>query len=149
MQRRTSVVWTTVILIFLLASGFLQVWVLPHEIELTTTRFPEVESLATPGLIWGVIAIACFQAIVLMGLRLVALARKGKFEDSASGWLRAIVGCLLAFIVLVALAFTALTVLGFSSPAQPELVVIGVLALIVTALLLASPATRRARQRAI
>jgi uncharacterized membrane protein SirB2 len=87
--------------------------------------------LALPGLLWGVTAIACGQAIVIIGLRLVALARKDKFEDDASGWLRAIVGCLLVFIVLVVLAITTLAA-RYRSPATPELVVVGVLALIAT-----------------
>jgi hypothetical protein len=88
--------------------------------------------LALPGLLWGVTAIACGQAIVIIGLRLVALARKDKFEDDASGWLHAIVGCLLVFIVLVVLAITTLAAKGYRSPATPELVVVGVLALIVS-----------------
>jgi hypothetical protein len=149
MRRRPWFALAGLLLILLLGSLFLQVRVLPQEIMRVITRFPEVESLAIPGLVWGVLAIACFQAVVIIGLRLVALARNDKFETSAYGWVRAIVGCLVAFIGLVVLAFTALTVMGYSSPAQAELVVLGVLALIPTVVLLASPATRRPRIRNI
>jgi ABC-type transport system involved in multi-copper enzyme maturation permease subunit len=149
MHRRTSFALTALLLAVLLVSVFLQVWVLPHEIERATTTFPEVESLAMPGLAWGVIAIACCQAIVIIGLRLVALARSDQFEESAAGWLRAIVGCLLVFIALIVLAITTLAVRGYSSPATPELVLVGFAALIATVALLVSPATRRPRRREI
>ena len=102
-----------------------------------------------PGLVWGVIAIACCQAIVIIGLRLVALARTDQFAESASGWLRAIVGCLLGFITLIVLAIATLAVRGYSSPATPELALLGFAALIATLALLAAPATRRPRRREI
>jgi hypothetical protein len=149
MHRLPAFALAALLLVLLLVCVLLQVWVLPHEIERATTTFPETQPLALPGLLWGVTAIACGQAILIIGLRLVALARKDKFGDDASGWLRAIVGCLLVFIVLVALAIAVLAVKGYQSPATPELVVVGVLALIATLALVASPATRRPRRREI
>lgn len=145
MHRGTAFALVTLLLVLLLVSVFLQVWVLPREIERATTTFPETEPLAMPGLIWGVSAIACWQAIVVIGLRLVALARDDKFEESAYGWFRAIVGCLLVFIVLVVLAITTLAVKGYSSPATPELALLGILTLIPAVALVVSPATRHPR----
>jgi hypothetical protein len=149
MRRGALFALTALLLALLLACLFLQVWVLPHQIERATTTFPETAPLALPGLLWGVTAIACGETILIIGLRLVVLARTDKFEDDASGWLRAIVGCLLAFIVLVVLAITALAVKGYRSPATPELVVVGGLALIAAVALVAFPATRRPRTRSV
>lgn len=149
MPRLTSFALAALLLVLLLGSVFLQVWVLPQAIMHTIAMFPEVESLGMPGLVWGVLAIACFQAVVIIGLRLVALAHKDKFRRSAYAWVRAIVGCLVAFIAIVVAAFTALTAMGYSSPAQAELIVLGVLAVIATATLLTSPAARRPRIRKI
>lgn len=70
MRRRPWFALAGLLLVLLLGSLFLQVRVLPQEIMRITTRFPEVESLAMPGLVWGVLAIACFQAVVIIGLRL-------------------------------------------------------------------------------
>ncbi|KFF58128.1 hypothetical protein JF66_20965, partial [Cryobacterium sp. MLB-32] len=59
---------------------------------------------------------ACWQAVALIGLRLVVLIRDHRFDSSSYGWLRAMVGCLLAFIVLVVSAFIALSVMGYTTP---------------------------------
>ena len=78
--------------------------------------FPEVSPIPVPSIVWGVIAIACWQAVVLIGLRLAVLARSHKFGPPAYGWLHAIVGCLLVFIVLVVSAFIALNVMAYGTP---------------------------------
>ena len=117
MRRGTSFALTAVLLVLLLLSVFTQVWVIPSEVESVVAVFPEVKPLAVPSVIWGFIAIACWQAIAIIGLRLVMLARDPKVDVSACyGWLRAVVGCLLAFIVLVASAFIALSVMGYTTP---------------------------------
>ena len=64
----------------------------------------------------GVLAIACWQVVALIGLRLVALARNQKFEAAAKGWILAIIGCLLTFIVLVMSAYIALIMMGYATP---------------------------------
>lgn len=102
--------------ILLLASVFAQVWVLPSAAERAGTVFPEVEALVVPAVVWGICAVACWQAIAVIGLRLVIRARDHGFDSSAGNWLRAAVGCLLAFIVLVVAAFIALNVLGYATP---------------------------------
>jgi len=116
MRRRTSFELIAVLLISLLFSVFTQIWILPTEVERVIAVFPEVSPIAVPSIVWGVIAIACWQAVALIGLRLVVLTRSHKFGPPAYGWLRAIVGCLLVFIVLVVSAFIALNVMGYGTP---------------------------------
>ena len=116
MRRGISFALTGVLLVLLLLSVFTQVWVLPSEVERVVAAFPEVKPLAIPSVIWGVIAIACWQVVAVIGLRLAILARDHRFDASAYGWLRAMVGCLLAFIVLVVSAFIALSVMGYTTP---------------------------------
>ena len=130
MRRGISFALIAVLLVLLLLSVFTQVWVLPSAVENVAAVFPEVKPLVVPSVIWGVIAIACWQAIAVIGLRLVMLARDHRFDASAYRWLWAMVGCLLAFIVLVASAFIALSVMGYSTPAMLGLIAGGLLAAI-------------------
>lgn len=116
MIRRTSFALTVGLLSLLLLSVFAQVWILPSAVESVVAVFPEVEPLTVPAIVWGICAIACWQAIAVIGLRLVIRARDHGFDSSANKWLRAMVGCLLAFIVVVVAAFIALNVLGYTTP---------------------------------
>ncbi|MCU1584554.1 MAG: hypothetical protein JWM49_1110 [Microbacteriaceae bacterium] len=116
MRRGNFFAVTAVLLVLLLLSVFTQVWALPSAVESVVAVFPEVKPLAVPSVIWGVIAIACWQAVGVIGLRIAALARDDRFDASAYGWLRAMVGCLLVFIVLVVSAFVALNVMGYTTP---------------------------------
>lgn len=116
MRRGTSTVLTAGLLVMLVFFVLVQVWVLPTAVEQVATTFPEVSHIAIPSIIWGVVAIACWQAVALIGLRIVTLSRKREFGPSDYGWLRAIVGCLLAFVVLVVSAFIALNTMGYGTP---------------------------------
>ncbi|WP_035880912.1 DUF2975 domain-containing protein, partial [Cryobacterium sp. MLB-32] len=116
MRRWTSFALNALLLVLLVLSVFAQAWALPHEVDTLVSVFPEVKPLAVPSIIWGVVAIACWQAVALIGLRLVVLIRDHRFDSSSYGWLRAMVGCLLAFIVLVVSAFIALSVMGYTTP---------------------------------
>jgi hypothetical protein len=113
MRRATSFVLTAALLVVLAGSVLLEVWALPAEIATVGVVFPQTRPIAVPAVIWGVIAIACWQAVVLICLRIVAMARQERFNSSVYGWLRAIVGCLLAYLVLVVGAFIALSMMGF------------------------------------
>lgn len=91
---------------------------------------PRISVAIVTGLV-AALAIACWQAIALIGMRIVALARNHAFDSSAYGWLRGIVGCLLAFAVLVVIAFSTLNAAGFGTPgAMLGLVGMGLTALI-------------------
>ncbi|PYI66497.1 DUF2975 domain-containing protein [Arthrobacter livingstonensis] len=116
MRRETSFVLIAVLFVLLTLSVFAQVWVLPTEVGNVIDVFPEVQPVAVPSVVWGVLAIVCWQGIAVIGLRLVALARDHKFEASAKGWIHAIIGCLLVFIVLVVSAFIALIMMGYATP---------------------------------
>jgi hypothetical protein len=104
------------VLLLLLLSVVAQIWLLPLEVRRVTATFPEVEPLAVPAVVWGVVAIACWQAVALISLRLARPIRNGEFGPAWYGWLRGMLGCLLAFLVLVVAAFVALKVMGYATP---------------------------------
>lgn len=124
MSRRTSYALIASLLVLLLLSVFVQVWVLPVAVERVVSVFPEVRRLTLPAIVWGVCAIACWQAIAVIGLHLLRRAHDHGAESSTYKWLRALIGCLLAFIVLVGSAFIALNAMGYTPPG----VMIGLLA---------------------
>lgn len=116
MRRAIAIALTAVLLAVILVSVLIQVWVLPAGVQRVVAVFPEVQPLAVPSVIWSVIAIACWQAVAVIGVRLSGLAREHRLDTSSYGWLRAIVGFLLAFVVLVVSAFVALTVMEYATP---------------------------------
>jgi quinol-cytochrome oxidoreductase complex cytochrome b subunit len=70
-------------------------------------------------------------------------ARHHRFNASAYGWLRAIVGCLLAFVVLAVAAFIALNVMGYlTAGVMLGLIGAGLIALIAVGSLVLFLATR-------
>jgi len=93
-----------------------QVWLLPAAVGRAVALFPEAAPLAAPALIWGVCAIACWQAIAVGGLRLVHLPRWPQAEASTRQWVFGVIGCLLAFVVLDGLAFARLNEAGYTPP---------------------------------
>jgi hypothetical protein len=129
MSRHTSNALTVLLVLALVAFVLAQVWVLPNGVHDVVAEFPEVAWLAVPGIVWGVAAVACWQAIAIVGLRIVRLARDHRFTESGRGPLRAVLGCLLAFLALVIAAFIALTVLNYATPgAMLGLIVSGLVA---------------------
>lgn len=144
MRRGTSFALTAALLVLLVGSVFTQVWALPAEVRIVGVVFPETRPIAVPSIIWGVVAIACWQAVALICLRIVVLARHGRFNSSVYGWLRAIVGCLLAYLVLVVGAFIALSVMGFmTAGVMLGLIGTGLIALFAVLSLLLFLGTRR------
>lgn len=65
-RRRASLVMIAVLVALLLLSLFIQVWALPTEVGRWVSEYPVLEPLATPGIIWEVVAIACWQFISLL-----------------------------------------------------------------------------------
>jgi hypothetical protein len=90
----------------LAVSVFMQLWALPSEVSRVIAVFPETKPIAVPSIIWGVVAILCWQTVAVICLRIVMLGRHHRFNASAYGWLRAMVGCLLAYVVLAVAAFS-------------------------------------------
>lgn len=116
MVRGTAFVLTAALVSLLVLSVFAQGWLLPAAVARGVAAFPEVEPLAVPAIAWGVCAIACWQAIAVIGLRLVISARDHRLNTSSGPLLRAMLGCLLAFIALVVAAFIALNAWGYTTP---------------------------------
>jgi len=107
---------SAVLVVGLVASALVQVWALPPAAASVGATFPEAALLVVPGVTWGVLAIACWQAAAVFGLRVVVLVRQRRSGAAASGWLLAMVGCLIAFLALVVAAFIALSVMGYTTP---------------------------------
>jgi hypothetical protein len=116
MSRRTSFAVLLGLLLFLLLSVLLQVWVVPAAVERAVSTFPEVQPLAVPAVVWGVCAIMCWQAIVVLGMWRVRRTGELTEDVSARGWLYAVISCLLIFFGLVASAFVALNERGYTPP---------------------------------
>lgn len=116
MRPKTSVALSALLVTLLLASLLLQAWALPAWVARVVAQFPEVEHVATPAVVWGVVATACGQAVLLAGLRLVALARRGVPAVEAARWWRVVLGGLLAYVLLAAAAFLRLQALGYATP---------------------------------
>jgi len=116
MNRGSMIGLFTIIGVPLIVSVAMQVWVLPFEVQSTVDVFPVVEPLAVPAIVWGVSAIACWQAIAMVLLRIVILIRADKFTVATSPWPAAIVWYLMVFLVLVLGAFVAINVMGYTTP---------------------------------
>jgi hypothetical protein len=114
--RRTLFALFVALLAFLLLSILVQVWVLPKAVARAVSLFPEVGPLAAPAIVWGICAILCWQVIAVIGLQLVRRALEPRADSSTHKWISAVIGCLLAFIALVALAFIALNAAGYTPP---------------------------------
>jgi hypothetical protein len=143
-RRGISFALTAVLLALLVFSVLLQVWFLPAEVGAVGVVFPETKPIAVPSIVWSVIAIACWQAVAVMCLRIGMLRRRHRFNAAAYGWLRAIVGCLLAYIILAVAAFIALNAMGFTTPGvMLGLIGTGLIAVIIVASLLLFLGTRR------
>jgi hypothetical protein len=116
MSRATSTGIAALLIAALFGTIAAQLWVLPSAVHRVAAVFPEVGPIVVPSIVWGVVAIACWQAVGIIGLRLVTLDRAGRLDVPTRGWLRAAIGCLALFFLLVAFAYAALTVLQWATP---------------------------------
>ena len=116
MRRGTLVGLFVMFLGLLVFTVAVQVWFLPSAVRAVVAAFPEVQPLAVPSVVWGVLAIACWQIASIIGVHLIAHAHRHHFNASTNGRLRTMIGCLLLFITLVVAALIALDVLGYSTP---------------------------------
>jgi hypothetical protein len=116
MSRGTAVVLTGLLVLAVLVSVLVQVWALPFLADQVVSTFPEVKPIVVPSIIWGIVAIFCLQVAAVFGIRVLALARTGKLDASFYRWLRAVVACLILFVVLVVFAWVVLSVLEWATP---------------------------------
>jgi hypothetical protein len=116
MSRGTAVVLTGLLILALLVSVLVQVWALPFLAGQVVNTFPDVKPIVVPSIIWGIVAIFCLQVAAVFGIRVLVLARTGKFDASSYRWLRAVVACLILFVVLVVFAWVVLSVLEWATP---------------------------------
>lgn len=116
MRRGTIVSLFVVFLGLLVFSVVVQVWFLPSEVRAVVTVFPEVQPLAVTSVIWGVLAIACWQIAGILALGLIWHTYRHHFDASTHGRLRTMIVCLILFIALVVAALIALNIMGYSTP---------------------------------
>jgi len=133
MRRGTSIALGALLIVSLILSVVTQVWLFPAAVQSVVTVFPEVSLLTVPAVTWGVLAVLCWQAVAVIALRVIVLSRTGRFYASAHEWLRAMVGFILAFLVLVVSALIALTVMGYTTPGVMIGLIVGGLVASVTA----------------
>lgn len=128
--------WTSrpvsVVIVSLLAiSVFCEVCLFPAMIRRVGEVFPEVLPVQVPALIWGVMVISCWQAMLV--LLLVALRMDRRVAKQPRGLVAWIVGLLLAILLLSIVALVTLGQLGFGTPGvMLALILMGVLALVGT-----------------
>jgi len=116
LSRRTLFALFVALVALLLLSVVVQVRVLPAALERTVALFPEVGPLAPQAILWGVCAVLCWQAIAVIGLELVRRALENRADSSTRKWIGAVIGFLLAFAAIVAVAFIALNERGYTPP---------------------------------
>lgn len=148
MRTGLSLAMSALVLAAIALSVAGELWVLPNGVRGVTTAFPETEPHATTALWWGIAAITCCQAILVMVLRLMTLRRnKTKFDAHAYRWARAISGCLLLLVALIVAAIVLLRVWGYSSPLSLMLGIAGAIALTAAIAVASSRVSRRPRRR--
>lgn len=131
MHRKISFALPAVLLVLLILSVITQVLVLPSEVKNVVEVFPEVDPIAVPSIIWGVLAIACWQVAAVIGLKIIHLARDHGLDASNYGWIQAMIVCMLTFALLVVAAFITLNVMGYATPGvMLGLIGAGILAMI-------------------
>ena len=131
MSRAIAVASTWVLVVALLVLVLIQVWALPSMVDQAVTAFPEVKPIAIPSIVWGAVAILCWEVAAVIGIHVLGLARTGRLDASAYGWLHGVLGCLIVFVVLVVFAWIVLGVLEWGTPGVIlGLFVSGVIALV-------------------
>jgi hypothetical protein len=103
-----------IVLVFLLLA--VQVWWVPNVVDAVASTFPEVSPIVSPAIVWAALTVACLQAILAIVFWHVLRNNRQKTDPTSRGWLRAIMGCLVAFLALVVTAFVALNVMSFTTP---------------------------------
>ncbi|AZS46128.1 DUF2975 domain-containing protein [Microbacterium oxydans] len=114
-----ATLWTLRLLLVLLAllSVLVEVAFLPQLGQSMVEVFPETEPLLVPGLIWGILVIACGQAVLLIVWKLLSLVRRDRlFSESAFPWIRAIIGFSLGALAIVVVGFIAANAMGYTPP---------------------------------
>ncbi len=136
-MRRSTAVTLTVGLVALIGTLLVGQTVLPSWGRSVRAMYPEAHRIVTPAVVWGIVVLACLQAVAVIALRLVASARAGR---TATGSARAGLVLLGAVLVQVVVGFVGLSWLGFGQPG----VMLGLIAIgLVCAVGIAVPLGRR------
>lgn len=107
--------WTLfgAIVIVISASLVAEIWILPTTVARTIDTFPETRPFVGYGLAWAILAFSCWQALLILVLVAVQAHRRHRPIRTV---LRAMLGLLVAIVLLAAAGFVALTALAFATP---------------------------------
>ena len=95
---------------------YLQLAFLPTEVEALKAAFPVVAPISTLAIIWGEVAIACWEAMALICLPLIFLSQNHRLPESFFRLLKVILGLLFTYILLAVAALVALVAMEFTTP---------------------------------
>lgn len=112
-RRAPFVATASLVAVSLVPLVLAQVWFIPALTARVIDTFPEVAFLRLPAIVWGAIAIGCWEAVALIGIRLILLAADGRSDSPRYRWMKRMTACLLAYVALVVAAFIAVSALGF------------------------------------
>lgn len=115
-RRGTAFGLWAAILILLALSVATQVWAFPSAVRHIAEIFPEIQPIEGTSVVWGVIAIAFLQAVAVVCLQIIRLARVNKSNESIYRWLWVVAAMLVAFAVLTGVALIMLNALDFLAP---------------------------------
>lgn len=124
-MRKGTAVTLTVGLVTLIGALLVGQTVLPSWGRSVRAMYPEAQQIVTPAVVWGIVVLACLEAVAVIALCLVASARAGR---TATGSARAALVLLATVLVQVVVGLIGLSWLGFAQPGvMLGLIVIGLL----------------------
>lgn len=90
-----------------------EIWLLPAIMTHLAERFPETRPYLAYGLVWSVVVFCCWQALLVLVLVAVNARRHHRAVRTL---VRAMLGLLVAIVLLAIVGFVALTLLAFATP---------------------------------
>lgn len=127
MQRTTILALKALIVVLLAMLLLAQVYIVPLVAAQSAWRYHEISYLQVPGIIIGILFLACVQAVLLCVWQLLSLVgRDAIFSERAFPWVDVSLGAVLAATVLVIVTFITLTAAGVSNGSISLLCVLGI-----------------------
>lgn len=127
MHRSTILVLKSLIAVLLGLLLACQVFVIPAVAAQSAWRFHEIAYLQIPGIVVGILFLACVQVVLVCVWRLLSLVRKdGIFSESAFPGVDVSLGAVIAATVLVAVTLVTLTASGVMNASITLLCVLGI-----------------------
>lgn len=127
MQRSTIVVLKALIAVLLLLLVACQIFVIPAVAAQSAWRYHEIAYLQVPGIVIGILFLACVQVVLVCVWRLLSLVREDSiFSESAFPDVDVSLGAVAAATLLVVVTLITLTASGVMTPSITLLCVLGI-----------------------